>query len=153
MWESRYCLRGLLKKYKSWDILSKHLRSWNTTKGQKAMHHDEIELNFDSSSQQILGLESEILWEARSTPTLVSWSVANTKSVKFPGCLPVNGIVLNVPIYHRAGKPVSQYLPACPNTRRGWIIWTLTQLSDLQNDGKLFGPTRRHSDVKKDLWL
>jgi hypothetical protein len=34
------------------------------------MHHEEIELNFDTSCQQILGLESEILWEARSTPTL-----------------------------------------------------------------------------------
>jgi hypothetical protein len=30
------------------------------------MHHEEIELNFDASSQQILGLESEILWEAYS---------------------------------------------------------------------------------------
>jgi hypothetical protein len=36
------------------------------------MHHIEIELNFDASCQQILGLESEILWEARSTPTLVT---------------------------------------------------------------------------------
>jgi hypothetical protein len=35
------------------------------------MHHEEIELNFDASCQQIIGLESEILWEARSTPTLV----------------------------------------------------------------------------------
>jgi hypothetical protein len=35
------------------------------------MHHEEIELNFDASCQQILGLELEILWEARSTPTLV----------------------------------------------------------------------------------
>jgi hypothetical protein len=34
------------------------------------MHHEEIEQNFDASCQQILGLESEILWEARSTPTL-----------------------------------------------------------------------------------
>jgi hypothetical protein len=34
------------------------------------MHHEEIELNFDASCQQILGLESEILWEACSTPTL-----------------------------------------------------------------------------------
>jgi hypothetical protein len=34
------------------------------------MHHEEIELNFVASCQQILGLESEILWEARSTPTL-----------------------------------------------------------------------------------
>jgi hypothetical protein len=33
------------------------------------MHHEEIELNFDASFQQILVLESEILWEARSTPT------------------------------------------------------------------------------------
>jgi hypothetical protein len=33
------------------------------------MHHEEIELNFDTSCQQILGLESEILWEALSTPT------------------------------------------------------------------------------------
>jgi hypothetical protein len=33
------------------------------------MHHEEIELNFDASCQQILGLESKILWEARSTPT------------------------------------------------------------------------------------
>jgi hypothetical protein len=35
----------------------------NTTKSQKAMHHEEIELNFDASFQQILCLESEILWE------------------------------------------------------------------------------------------
>jgi hypothetical protein len=35
------------------------------------MHHEDIELNFDASCQQILGLVSEILWEARSTPTLV----------------------------------------------------------------------------------
>jgi hypothetical protein len=34
------------------------------------MHYKEIELNFDASCQQIIGLESEILWEARSTPTL-----------------------------------------------------------------------------------
>jgi hypothetical protein len=34
------------------------------------MHHEEIELNFEASCQQILSLESEILWEARSTPTL-----------------------------------------------------------------------------------
>jgi hypothetical protein len=34
------------------------------------MHHEDNELNFDASCQQILGLESEILWEARSTPTL-----------------------------------------------------------------------------------
>jgi hypothetical protein len=33
-------------------------------------YHEEIELNFDASCQQILGLESESLWEARSTPTL-----------------------------------------------------------------------------------
>jgi hypothetical protein len=33
------------------------------------MHHEEIELNFDASCQQILGLELEIMWEARSTPT------------------------------------------------------------------------------------
>jgi hypothetical protein len=36
------------------------------------MHHEEIELNFDASCQQILGLESEILLEARSSPTLAS---------------------------------------------------------------------------------
>jgi hypothetical protein len=36
------------------------------------MHHEEIELNFDASCQQILGLKSEILWEDRSKPTLVS---------------------------------------------------------------------------------
>jgi hypothetical protein len=34
------------------------------------MHHEEIELNFDASCQQILGLESEILCKPRSTPTL-----------------------------------------------------------------------------------
>jgi hypothetical protein len=39
-------------------------------KVKKNMHNEEIELNFDASCQQILGLESEILWEARSTPTL-----------------------------------------------------------------------------------
>jgi hypothetical protein len=38
------------------------------------MHHEEIELNFDALCQQIFGLESEILWEARSTPTLVMQS-------------------------------------------------------------------------------
>jgi hypothetical protein len=38
------------------------------------MHHEEIELNFETSCQQILALESEILWEARSTPTLVDFS-------------------------------------------------------------------------------
>jgi hypothetical protein len=36
------------------------------------MHYEEIELNFDPSCQQILGLESEILWEASSTPTLTT---------------------------------------------------------------------------------
>jgi hypothetical protein len=36
------------------------------------MHHEEIEPNFDASCQQILGLESEILWEAGSTPTLAT---------------------------------------------------------------------------------
>jgi hypothetical protein len=52
----------------------------NTTKSQKAMHHEEIELVFDASFQQILGLESEILWEARRTPTLVvrTYLVAST---------------------------------------------------------------------------
>jgi hypothetical protein len=39
------------------------------------MHHEEIELNFDASCQQILGLESEILWEPRSTPTLIRRSI------------------------------------------------------------------------------
>jgi hypothetical protein len=34
------------------------------------MHHEEIELNFEAACQQILGLESEILWEARCTPTI-----------------------------------------------------------------------------------
>jgi hypothetical protein len=34
------------------------------------MHHEEIELNFDASCQQILGLELEILCESRCTPTL-----------------------------------------------------------------------------------
>jgi hypothetical protein len=38
---------------------------------QKVSWHEEIELNFDASCQQVRGLESEILWEARSTPTLV----------------------------------------------------------------------------------
>jgi hypothetical protein len=28
------------------------------------MHHEQIEVNFDASCQQILGLELEILWEA-----------------------------------------------------------------------------------------
>jgi hypothetical protein len=36
---------------------------------KKATHHEEIELNFDASRQQIIGLDSEILWEAGSTPT------------------------------------------------------------------------------------
>jgi hypothetical protein len=30
------------------------------------MNHEEIELNCDASCQQILGLESEILFEART---------------------------------------------------------------------------------------
>jgi hypothetical protein len=34
------------------------------------MHHEEIELYFEASCQQIIGLESKILWEARSLPTL-----------------------------------------------------------------------------------
>jgi hypothetical protein len=34
------------------------------------MHYEEIELHFDASCQQIIGFESEILWEASSTPTL-----------------------------------------------------------------------------------
>jgi hypothetical protein len=32
------------------------------------MYNEESELNFDASCQKNLGLESEILWEARSTP-------------------------------------------------------------------------------------
>jgi hypothetical protein len=39
------------------------------------MHHEEIELNFDASCQQILGLESEILWEARSSSSSSSGSI------------------------------------------------------------------------------
>jgi hypothetical protein len=41
---------------------------------QKAMHHEEIKLNFDALCQQILGLESEILWEAHRwrTPSLAA---------------------------------------------------------------------------------
>jgi hypothetical protein len=39
------------------------------------MHHKEIEPNFDASCQQILGLESEILWEARSMPTFSGLSL------------------------------------------------------------------------------
>jgi hypothetical protein len=37
---------------------------------KKSADLEEIELNFDASFQQILGLDIEILWEARSTPTL-----------------------------------------------------------------------------------
>jgi hypothetical protein len=46
------------------------------------MHHDEIELNFDASCQQILGLESEILWEPRSTPTLSPVCLPTTKLIQ-----------------------------------------------------------------------
>jgi hypothetical protein len=35
--------------------------------------YEEIELNFDASCQQILGLESKILWEARSTPNFKAY--------------------------------------------------------------------------------
>jgi hypothetical protein len=45
------------------------------------MHHEEIELNFDASCQQILGLELEILWEARSTPTLGACGIPTGKLV------------------------------------------------------------------------
>jgi hypothetical protein len=45
---------------------------YNLETQQKVMHHEEIELNFDASRQQILGFELEILWEACSTPTLES---------------------------------------------------------------------------------
>jgi hypothetical protein len=34
------------------------------------MQPEEMELNFDASCQQILGLESEILREARITPSI-----------------------------------------------------------------------------------
>jgi hypothetical protein len=44
---------------KSWAILSKQLRSWNTTKSEKATHHEEIEL-FDVSCQQILEFGSPL---------------------------------------------------------------------------------------------
>jgi hypothetical protein len=51
----------------------------NTLKhNKKSKSHEEIELNFDASCQQILSLESEILWEACSTPTLaglVAWAL------------------------------------------------------------------------------
>jgi hypothetical protein len=36
---------------------------------QTSMHQKEIELNYDKLCQQILGLESEILWLAGSMPT------------------------------------------------------------------------------------
>jgi hypothetical protein len=39
-----------------------------TTKSQlTSMHHEEIEPYFDASCQQIIGLDSEILWEAHSS--------------------------------------------------------------------------------------
>jgi hypothetical protein len=70
MWESRDCLRDLLKKYTgtfSANAVTLFLANTSDletqTKCQKAMHHEEIELNFDASCQQIFGLESEILWE------------------------------------------------------------------------------------------
>jgi hypothetical protein len=47
------------------------------------MHHEEIELNIDASCQQILGSESEILWEAYSTPTLVVARYYNYKNKQF----------------------------------------------------------------------
>jgi hypothetical protein len=49
------------------------------------MHYEEIELNFDASCQQILGLESKIVWEARRTlmhyPKIKSYG---TNSRSFP---------------------------------------------------------------------
>jgi hypothetical protein len=38
------------------------------------MHHEEIELNFDVTFQQILGMESEILWESEITTTSASFA-------------------------------------------------------------------------------
>jgi hypothetical protein len=61
MWESRNSLRGLLK-----NTLRRSQQTTQILKHksqQKAMHHEEIELNFDASCQQILVLESENLWE------------------------------------------------------------------------------------------
>jgi hypothetical protein len=47
---------------------------------QKVSWLEEIELNFDASFQQILRSELEILWEARSTPTLTS-NLFQTKTI------------------------------------------------------------------------
>jgi hypothetical protein len=72
MWES---LRGLLNKYTETFLAKTETFLANTSDletQQKAMHHVEIKLNVDASCQQILGLELEILWEARSTPTLTA---------------------------------------------------------------------------------
>jgi hypothetical protein len=70
MWKSRDCLRGLLKKYTE-TFLANTSDLKTQQKVKNATHHEKIELNFDASScQQILGLESKILWEARITPTL-----------------------------------------------------------------------------------
>jgi hypothetical protein len=54
------------------------------------MHYEEIQLNFDASCQQIIGLESEILWEALSFLTnhdlgphflsATSWQLLTTTS-------------------------------------------------------------------------
>jgi hypothetical protein len=46
------------------------------------MHHEVIELNFDASCQRILGLESEIVWEARSKPTLVLLSISKKHAAR-----------------------------------------------------------------------
>jgi hypothetical protein len=68
MWKSHDCLRDLLKKYTETFSANAETFLANTSDletqqkvKKKTMHHEEIELNFDTSCQQILGLESEIL--------------------------------------------------------------------------------------------
>jgi hypothetical protein len=72
MWKSRACVRGLLKKYT--EMFSAKAETFSDLETQqkvkKTMHYEEIDLNFDASCQQILGLESKILWEAGRSPTL-----------------------------------------------------------------------------------
>jgi hypothetical protein len=63
MWESCDCLHGLLKKYtetfsaKAETFLANTSDLETQQKVTNAIHHEEIELKFDASCQQILDLE------------------------------------------------------------------------------------------------
>jgi hypothetical protein len=64
-------LRRSQQKAETFLANTSDLETQQKVKKPCIMKRYEIELNFDASCQQILGLESEILWEARSTPTLI----------------------------------------------------------------------------------